>query len=826
MEISKRKIFLKNFVLFLCIFSIFFSLIIVNRVGHQKDKAIDTVSSLIAHVDVILKGYASKTKTFEFFLNALGEENMEKIASSNTNTLFVDEFKQLALSLMNNPALRSVQLAPNGIIQYVYPYKENISAIGHNLLSPLNKKEGAFEVVENKTLGISAPFMLVQGGYAMVIRNPIYYSNGKFWGLVCLVVEIPDVFLPFGLDNLTNNGYEYDLKIYKDNVTRTIGSTLTHDLKDTISKKYTIYGDEWQLSIIPKNGWLPYYYILFGAIASLLLAYIFAILMTKNTVKSLMLVDSLKKEKEMRCTVIHARDVAEQANKAKSNFLSSMSHDIRTPMNAIMGLCTLLKKDSDNPEKVTKYTAKIDNSSKHLLGLINDILDMSKIESGKASINLCEVNIASLIDEINTIVRPQANNKNQHLIFNNVKVIHEHILADKVRLNQILLNLLSNSIKYTNEGGTIELTVAEIQSNNKNICQYQFIVKDNGIGMSESYLKTIFDPFSREDERIDNIQGTGLGMSITNNLIKLMGGTIDIKSKVNVGTTTTVTLSFKATENEDEDIKFIKEHGINRILLIDDEIDTCEAVKLVLNKDGLSLDYATDGDTGVAMLEQSVKYNKPYDLVLLDWYLPIKGGYEIAKDIRKSSLKDIPIILLTSYDYYEIEDQAIEINAIDFLMKPFFLSNLKQIIENDLCKNSSTVAKKTENPLEGLNILAAEDNALNAEILVDILEMKGAKCHVCPNGKEVVNHFKNSKQNEYDLILMDIQMPEMNGLEASRAIRALPDGFGKNIPIIAMTANAFTDDIKASIDAGLNEHLSKPINITELEKTVANLLSK
>lgn len=826
MEISKRKIFLKNFILFLCVFSLFFTLIIINRVGHQRDKAIDTASSVITHVDVILQGYASKTKTFEFFLNALGEENMRKIANANNAHIFYEEFRHLAMGLMDSNSIRSIQLAPKGIIQYVYPYNENASAIGHNLLSPLNKAEGAFEVVESKTIGISQPFMLIQGGYAIVIRNPIYYLDGDFWGFSSLVVDIPDILLPFGLDNLTDSDYEYDLKIYKNGAYRTIGTTLTYDIKDTISKTYTIYGDEWVLSIIPKNGWLPYYYIIYGIIATLVFAYIFANLITKNAVKSLLLVESLKKEKEMRYTVIHARDVAEQANKAKSNFLSSMSHDIRTPMNAIMGLCTLLKKDSDNPEKVTKYTAKIDSSSKHLLGLINDILDMSKIESGKASINLCEVNIASLIDEINTIVRPQANNKNQHLIFNNVKVIHEHILADKVRLNQILLNLLSNSIKYTNEGGTIELTVAEIQSNNKSICQYQFIVKDNGIGMSESYLKTIFDPFTREDDRIDNIQGTGLGMSITNNLIKLMGGTIDIKSKINVGTTTTVTLSFKITENEDEDLKFIKDHGIKRILLIDDELDTCKMVQLIVNKDGVSLDYANDGSTGLQMLERSVKDNKPYDLILLDWYLPNKSGYEIAKDIRESSLKNIPIILFTSYDYYEIEDQAVEINAIDFLMKPFFLSNLKQIVEHSLCKENTTITKKSENPLKGLNILAAEDNSLNAEILVDILKMKGAKCHICVNGKEVVEHFKNSKQNEYDLILMDIQMPEMNGLDASRAIRALPDGFGETIPIIAMTANAFTDDIKASIDAGLNEHLSKPINISELEKAVTSLITK
>ncbi len=524
-----------------------------------------------------------------------------------------------------------------------------------------------------------------------------------------------------------------------------------------------------------------------------------------------------------------AFQIAEGANRAKSAFLSNMSHDIRTPMNAVVGFATLMFRDAENPEKVREYARKISASSQHLLGLINDILDISKIEAGKTVLNLSDENIVDLIEGIDSIIRPQMKAKGHTFEVYSKGIRHEHVVMDRLRLNQVLLNLLSNAVKYTPDGGHVSLTVQELPQHTNQLARYRFIVKDNGYGMTPEYVQKIFHAFTREEDSVTNkIQGTGLGMAITKNLIDLMDGKILVESEKGNGSTFTVDLDLHISEHA-IDYDFWSKHGITRLLTVDDEEVICQNIQMAMEGTGVSVDYALDGQTAVDRIKSAEQAGQPYHIVLLDWKMPLLDGVETTKKIRREISQDVPILILTSYDWPEIEEAATQAGVDAFLPKPFFLTSFRQkigLMLNQTAAAPETAEEDERSILEGLHILVAEDNEINAEILNELLNIVGATCDVCKNGALVAEAFEKSEPGEYQLILMDVQMPVMNGYEATKTIRGLTHPLAQSIPIIAMTANAFAEDIRDALEAGMNAHVAKPVDMAVLEQTVRTILKK
>ena len=535
------------------------------------------------------------------------------------------------------------------------------------------------------------------------------------------------------------------------------------------------------------------------------------------------------KERQMYDRLDQLLTIAKNANAAKSNFLSNMSHDIRTPMNAIIGYATLLAKDADNGEKVREYTRKITYSGQHLLSLINDILDMSKIESGKTSLNKEEFRLPEFIEELYSMIIAQTNAKNQTLDVHTKGNIPEIVMGDKLRLNQIMLNILSNAVKYTPEGGQIALKVETMKQTVHNHAHLRFTVADNGIGMSEEYVKTIFEPFSRETtDKTKSIQGTGLGMAITKNIVDLMGGVITVDSEPGKGTTFTVELELEIAESVPEDADFWVHHNVTRVLVVDDEEDVCMDIKELMAGTGVDVEYAITGQDAIKAVEKATNDKKDFHIVLLDWKMPSMDGVETARRIREKVGRDLPIMVLTSYSFDDIEAEARAAGIDLFMSKPFFVSNFKRAVME--IRSDGAAAEVNPEPenmsLKGLKVLAAEDNEINAEILTELLDIEEVSCDIASNGQEAVDKFTASKVGQYDIIFMDIQMPVMNGYEAARAIRASKHKRAKTIPIIAMTANAFDDDVKAAIDSGMNAHLAKPIDMDKLKQLVIKILDE
>ncbi len=540
----------------------------------------------------------------------------------------------------------------------------------------------------------------------------------------------------------------------------------------------------------------------------------------------IMMLSDRTKEQAMNANLEQALHIAKSANAAKSNFLANMSHDIRTPMNAILGFTTLLSRNAENPETVREYVGKISTSGQHLLSIINDILDMSKIESGKTSLNIEEFSLPELLETLYAIILPQSSAKKQHFDIHTKGNLPAMVLGDRLRLNQILLNLLVNAVKYTPNGGNIELLIEEIDRKLHKHVHVRFVVKDNGFGMSEEFVDCIFAPFAREvTEATKDIQGTGLGMAITKNLVDLMGGTIHIDSKLGEGSAFTVELELAiADETSEEDVW--SSYNIKRILIVDDDEDICLNVIESMKDIGVDTAYALDGYTAVDMLSQA---DEKYDLVLLDWKMPALSGLDTAKLMREKFGEDINIIVLTAYDIGDIESDANGAGITAFVQKPFFMSNFRRAVEKlynkDYIDGSEAASDESSDSvsLHGLKVLAAEDNEINAEILSELLDVEGATCHIECNGQEIVKHFENSEVGDYDIIFMDVQMPIMNGYEATRAIRACNHPLAKTIPIIAMTANAFDDDVKMALDSGMNAHVAKPVDMNKLKATIKQL---
>ncbi len=526
----------------------------------------------------------------------------------------------------------------------------------------------------------------------------------------------------------------------------------------------------------------------------------------------------VKAEEERRKVLQDALAAAEHANRAKTTFLNSMSHDIRTPMNAIIGFTALAAAHIDNQKQVADYLGKISVSSEHLLSLINDVLDMSRIESGKVKLEERETHLPDVLHDLRTIIQANVHAKQLELYIDTVDVIHEDVICDKLRLNQVLLNLISNAVKFTKPGGTLSIRVIETGEAPSGYANYLFRVKDSGIGMSKEFQKHIFEAFSREQtSTVSGIQGAGLGMAITKNIVDMMGGTIQVESEIGKGTEFTVCLQFRVSGSPPRSDLIPKLVGLHA-LVADDDFNTCASVTRMLGKIGMRAEWTTSGKEAVLRTQLAMENDDEFSAYIIDWIMPDMNGIETVRRIRAIIGDSKPIIILTAYDWTEIEEEARAAGVTAFCSKPLFMSELRDALLQPI-GGEEAVDAAAEPPCEtfaGKRILLVEDNELNQEIAATILEEQGFSVDLAGDGTVAIEKVEKADAGQYDLILMDIQMPRMDGYEATRRIRALEDPVKAHIPIYAMTANAFEEDRQKALDAGLNGHIAKPIDIANL----------
>ena len=532
-------------------------------------------------------------------------------------------------------------------------------------------------------------------------------------------------------------------------------------------------------------------------------------------------------DKQINQALSDAVAAAETANRAKSTFLSNMSHDIRTPMNAIIGFTTLAISNIDDKERVKDYLAKTLASSNHLLSLINDVLDMSRIESGKIHLEEVEVNLSDVLHDLKTIVSGQIYAKQLELYMDAMDVTDEDVYCDKTRLNQILLNLLSNAIKFTPAGGTVSVRVRQLAGKVHGCGQYEFRIKDNGIGMSEEFAQKIFDPFERErTSTVSRIQGTGLGMAITKNIVDMMGGTIEVQTAQGKGSEFIICVPMR-TQDEHRPVEKITELEGLKALVVDDDFNTCDSVTKMLVKVGMRAEWTLSGKEAVLRARQSIEMSDVYHAYIIDWRLPDMNGIEVTRQIR-SLHDDTPIIILTAYDWSDIEVEAKAAGVTAFCSKPMFMSDLRETLMSALGQKltdaSQELLPEEDADFKDRHILLVEDNELNREIAQEILREYGFRVDTAENGAVAVEKVRTAAPGSYDLVLMDVQMPVMDGYTATRQIRALEDPALAGIPILAMTANAFDEDRRNAMESGMNGFLSKPIVIGDLVQELHKIL--
>ncbi len=512
---------------------------------------------------------------------------------------------------------------------------------------------------------------------------------------------------------------------------------------------------------------------------------------------------------------------AEAANKAKTDFLSTMSHDIRTPMNAIIGLTTIAEKNTADEASTKESLRKISLASNHLLTLINDILDISKVESGKLKLSPLTFSIVETVENLINISQPMIKEKNIEFSFHINQMEKEYLYTDQLRLNQIYINILSNAIKYTEPGGRVGVTLREDKSDVPGCVLLTYIVEDTGIGMSPEFMENMYTPFSRQvDSRVNSIQGTGLGLAITKQMVELIGGTIECQSEQGKGTTFTVALDIPVADRQREDMQL---DPIDVLIVDDDEIMLQTAVD-TLQSLGTSVEQAGSGPEAIGMIEHRHLAGKDYNVIIIDWKMPEVDGIETIRRIRSEIDADVPILLISAYDWSDIEDKAILAGANGFVSKPLFKSTLYDKINTLIGKESKSIEPEDDySDLQGLNILVAEDNEINWEIISTLLSMYGITSEHAQNGKICLDMMSKAEEGSYTLIFMDVQMPEMNGLDATRAIRKLENPWAANIPIVAMTADAFSENITACLDAGMNGHIAKPIDVKLVIKEIRRI---
>ena len=530
---------------------------------------------------------------------------------------------------------------------------------------------------------------------------------------------------------------------------------------------------------------------------------------------------------ELNAKLQVAVEKAESANRAKSTFLSNMSHDIRTPMNAIIGFTTLALSNIDDTDRVKDYLGKTLASSNHLLSLINDVLDMSRIESGKIHLEEVEVNLSDVLHDLKTIVSGQIYAKQLELYMDAMDVTDEDVYCDKTRLNQILLNLLSNAIKFTPAGGTVSVRVRQLAGKVRGCGQYEFRIKDNGIGMSQEFAQKIFEPFERErTSTVSRIQGTGLGMTITKNIVDMMGGTIEVQTAQGKGTEFTVCVPMRA-QTEQRPVEKITELEGLKALVVDDDFNTCDSVTKMLVKVGMRAEWTLSGKEAVLRARQSIEMSDAYHAYIIDWRLPDMNGIEVTRQIR-SLHDDTPIIILTAYDWSDIEVEAKAAGVTAFCAKPMFMSDLRETLMSALGQKPADAVQgllpEKNADFKGKHILLVEDNELNREIAQEILREYGFLVDTAENGAVAVEKVSTAAPGSYDLVLMDVQMPIMDGYTATRKIRALDDPARAKLPILAMTANAFDEDRRNALESGMNGFLSKPIVIDDLVQELHKIL--
>jgi len=556
--------------------------------------------------------------------------------------------------------------------------------------------------------------------------------------------------------------------------------------------------------LVEKQNWL-----LIGAVsAGLLILFVF----------DMFYMLSLNKQLQ-----ITARE-ADSANKAKTDFLSTMSHDIRTPMNAIIGLTTIAEKNLGDVQSTRDSLRKISLASNHLLTLINDILDISKVESGKLKLCPLTFSIVETVENLVNISQPMIKEKNLEFSFRINRMEKEYLYTDQLRLNQIYINILSNAIKYTEPGGQISVDMNEEVSPVEGSVRLVYIVADTGIGMSEEYIKTMYQPFSRQvDSRVNSIQGTGLGLAITKQMVDLMGGTIECQSELGKGTTFTVTLDIPVADRQRDDMKL---DAIDILIVDDDEIMLMTAVDTIESL-GANAEQAQSGLEALGMIEHRHLSGKDYDVIIVDWKMPEVDGLETISRIRSEINAEIPILLISAYDWSDIEEKAKEAGATGFVSKPLFRSTIYEKINSLMGRESESAEPEDDySDLNGLRILVAEDNDINWEIISTMLEMFGISSDRAENGRVCVDMISAAEDDSYALIFMDIQMPEMNGLDATRAIRSLENTWAASVPIVAMTADAFSENVTECLNAGMNGHIAKPVDIKLVIKEIRRIMER
>ena len=536
--------------------------------------------------------------------------------------------------------------------------------------------------------------------------------------------------------------------------------------------------------------------------------------------------ETVRREQEQKAVLETALAEAQRANIAKTTFLNNMSHDIRTPMNAIIGFTSLAVSHIGNQEQVEGYLRKILTSSKHLLSLINDILDMSRIESGKVKIEENEASLPEIMHDLKTIVQADVKSKQLSFHVDTLNVTNETIICDKLRLNQVLLNILSNAMKYTGPGGTVSVRIIQTDDADEGYASYQFRIKDTGIGMSKEFLNHLFEPFEREQtSTVSGIQGTGLGLAITKNIVDMMHGSISVTSEEGKGSEFVVSFQFRVKDDLD-DMAYVEKLADLRALVVDDDTNTCTSVSKMLSDLGMRPDWTTRGEEAVIRTEFALEQGDPFRVFLIDWLLPDANGVETARRLRRIAGENAAIILLSAYDWSDIEAEAKEAGVTAFCSKPLFLSELREILtapykemEEEEEQDASTRF------LAGKKVLLVEDNELNQEIALTVLEEAGLIVDTADDGTEAVEAVQTAQAGAYDIILMDIQMPVMDGYTAARTIRAMDDPAKAKIPIVAMTANAFEEDRQKAFDAGMDGHVPKPVDIPKLMETLEMILS-
>ena len=652
-------------------------------------------------------------------------------------------------------------------------------------------------------------------------------------------------------DILRNKKYE-DLSLYQTsyNDARCFGVKIGDEgLLKLLNRGVNVLGDDYASSISYRYTDGLYSYGFIDALQDNMAVVGTAILIVAAVIVILLVRDVLRKKREVEEKEKARKDLeaknaelaesqkalsdalvsAEHANRAKTAFLNNMSHDIRTPMNAIVGFTALAASHIDNKDQVQDYLGKISVSSQHLLSLINDVLDMSRIESGKVTIEETEVHLPDVIHDLRTIIQPNIAAKQLELFIDTQDVMHEDIIVDKLRLNQVLLNILSNAIKFTPSGGTISFRVIEKASSKENIAEFEFRIKDNGIGMSEEFQKDLFDAFSREKtSTVSGIQGTGLGMAIAKNIVDMMGGEISVSSVEGKGSEFVVDLPCKISSVSQKFEPLPELQGL-RALVADDDVDTCLSVCSMLREIGMRPDWTNYGKEAVIRAKDALDNADEFRAYIIDWQMPDLNGIETVRRIRKVIGDSAPIIILTAYDWADIEDEAREAGVTAFCSKPLFMSELRKVMAQPfMAEHEEPDKEKKEEEelpdLSGHRVLLAEDNQLNQILAENILQSAGLEVEIANDGSEAVEKMKSAAAGYYDLILMDIQMPVMDGYEATRQIRALEDKDKASIPIVAVTANAFEEDRQVAMKAGMNGHLAKPYDVPAIMKTLKELL--